>query len=211
MDYLSRRVELRLDPGLMLDGGAPWEGATLIERPDGKVAVALSAHVRRKIVNAFAWIEEPDPRPWFLFLHTYAAHFPYGGFERYRREHPERGLLLVSAESLADTAIDPWLGRRVGQWTIVERIAAAGAVVLGKANMDEFAMGSSTEHSARGVTRNPWSHDRIPGGSSGGSAAAVASGMVAVAHGNDMGTQGHFTRADGQQGLIVDVYFSHTL
>ena len=71
--------------------------------------------------------------------------------------------------------------------TVVKRLEEAGMVLLGKTNMDEFAMGSSTENSARGVTCNPWDVTRVPGGSSGGSAAAVAAGMAAGALGTDTG------------------------
>ena len=96
---------------------------------------------------------------------------------------------LVVTRGQASTAGSRILRGFLGPYDahIAERIDAAGGVVLGKTNMDEFAMGSSTEHSAWGPTGNPWDLGRVPGGSSGGSAAAVAAFQCAVAIGTDTG------------------------
>ena len=92
-----------------------------------------------------------------------------------------RGVPTTCSSRILESFVPPYSA------TVIDKLTAAGSVVLGKTNMDEFAMGSSTENSAFKTTRNPWNLECVPGGSSGGSAAAVAADMCAGALGTDTG------------------------
>nr|WP_218868649.1 Asp-tRNA(Asn)/Glu-tRNA(Gln) amidotransferase subunit GatA [Pseudoclavibacter chungangensis] len=107
---------------------------------------------------------------------------------------PLAGVPVAVKDNIATLGLPTTAGSRILEgWvppydaTVVEKLRAGDLVVLGKTNLDEFAMGSSTEHSAFGATRNPWDLERIPGGSGGGSAAAVAAFEAPLALGTDTG------------------------
>ena len=125
--------------------------------------------------NAYVWVAGPEP-------------------PEVDPSAPLGGVPVAVKDLFATAGIPSQAGSRILEGyrppytaTAVERLQGAGAPVLGKTNQDEFAMGSSTEHSAYGPTLNPWDRTRVPGGSSGGSAAAVAAGLAPWAIGTDTG------------------------
>ncbi|MCE2488364.1 MAG: Asp-tRNA(Asn)/Glu-tRNA(Gln) amidotransferase subunit GatA [Anaerolineae bacterium] len=139
---------------------------------------------------------DPQLRAWLRFTPELALAAAVRADEAYRvgTAGPLAGIPLGIKDVFSTKGIETTCGSNVLRGyrppfsaTVVERLEAAGAVFPGKLNMDEFAMGSTTENSAYFATHNPWDLTRVPGGSSGGSAAAVAAGMVAGALGSDTG------------------------
>jgi aspartyl-tRNA(Asn)/glutamyl-tRNA(Gln) amidotransferase subunit A len=137
---------------------------------------AYLARAREDELNCFAWLAEQAPAD--------AAPTP----------SPLKGLPLAVKDLFCTEGVPSQSGSRILEGyrppytaTAVARLEAAGTTLLGKTNQDEFAMGSSTENCAFGPVRNPWDRERVPGGSSGGSAAAVAAGLAPWALGTDTG------------------------
>jgi aspartyl-tRNA(Asn)/glutamyl-tRNA(Gln) amidotransferase subunit A len=145
------------------------------ETSPGELWDAYVSRASADELNAFLWVADEAPD-------APAADAPLGGVPFAAKDlFCVRGVPSQAASRILDGYRPPYTA------TVVERIVAAGAPLLGKTNQDEFAMGSSNENSGYGPVNNPWDRARVPGGSSGGSAAAVAAGLVPWAIGTDTG------------------------
>jgi aspartyl-tRNA(Asn)/glutamyl-tRNA(Gln) amidotransferase subunit A len=152
-----------------------------------EVTTALGAIKTRNVeLNVFLHVDEAAALE--------AARAIDGRVKKGEEVGPLAGVPIALKDNLCQIGVPTTAGSRILQgWrppysaTVVERVLAAGAIPVGKTNLDEFALGSSTENSAFGPTRNPHDPSRVPGGSSGGSAAAVAAGMVPFSLGSDTG------------------------
>ena len=154
------------------------QAAAQVRAGDLDAAEVFEAYRARAVaddLNAFTWVADGPPA-------AGGGSWPLGGVPLAVKDlFCTEGVPSQSGSRILEGYRPPYTA------TVVRRLAQAGAPLLGKTNQDEFAMGSSTEHSAFGPTRNPWDRSRVPGGSSGGSAAAVAAGLAPWALGTDTG------------------------
>lgn len=165
-----------------MEGLSSWR--KVLSSPRTKQAYA--AYVRDWESRIGAFLEfDPDGRPKGgtpVGVNGSAARHPLAEIPFAAKDNiAVEGFSLTCASRMLEGLASPYTA------TAVSRLQAAGAVVVGKTNLDEFGMGSSTDTSALGRTSNPWDQSRVPGGSSGGSAAAVAAGLVPFALGSDTG------------------------
>jgi aspartyl-tRNA(Asn)/glutamyl-tRNA(Gln) amidotransferase subunit A len=140
----------------------------------GELFAAYRDRAAANDLNAFTWLREEVPE---VDIATPLAGVPFVAKDLFCTE----GVPSQAGSRILEGYRPPYSA------TVVRNLHAAGAPLLGKTNQDEFAMGSSTENSAYGPTLNPWDRARVPGGSSGGSAAAVAAGLAPWAIGTDTG------------------------
>jgi len=169
---------------------------SLVEMQTGLKAGQFSSH--ELVESALERISRLEPSlHTFLHLATEPALRQADGADKRRTSNdgqPLAGIPVAIKDVLTVEGMPATAGSKIIEnfmppytATAVKKLQAAGAIVIGKTNTDEFAMGSSTENSAYGVTHNPWDVSRVPGGSSGGSAAAVAARLVPAALGTDTG------------------------
>ncbi len=141
-----------------------------------------NAEKLNETLNTFVSIERENALKSAKILDDNSSNFPLKGVAIAIKDNICTKGMLTSCGSKILAGYKPQYDA-----TVVERLTKAGAIIVGKANMDEFAMGSSNETSAYGTCKNPWDIERVPGGSSGGSAVAVASGVVRVSLGSETG------------------------